>query len=146
MIRRGVLFYWIYNYTPHAMLCCAVLRCAVAWLSSGPCCALPGPCAPPPSTRCLSGTLAQAVGRQRGGSVAGGDQAAQNARLPRACHFCACRARRGNSHVLRKWHVWCLLGRRQQRAQRAPGTPRGATPSGHARCSGHPRRAARRAG
>ena len=53
-------------------------------------------------------------------------QAAPNVLLPSACHFCACRARRGNSHLaksrpyaglsagaevarLPKWHVWCLL-------------------------------------
>ena len=52
-------------------------------------------------------------------------QAAPNVRLPRACHFCACRARRGNSRLaksslyagpsagtevtrLRQWHVWSL--------------------------------------
>ena len=59
-------------------------------------------------------------------------QAAQNVRLPQTRHFCACRARRGNSQCLAKsspyagpsagaevprftkWHVWCLL------ADRAP--------------------------
>ena len=54
-------------------------------------------------------------------------QAAPNVLLPRTCHVCACRARRGNSRRLaksrpytgpsagaevarlRKWHVWCFL-------------------------------------
>ena len=54
-------------------------------------------------------------------------QAAPNVRLPRTCHFCACRARRGSSQCLaksspyagpsagtevarlRKWQAWYLL-------------------------------------
>ena len=56
------------------------------------------------------------------------NRAAPPVRFPRTCHFCTCRARRGNSQRLakssphagpfagaevarlRKWHVWCLLG------------------------------------
>ena len=78
--------------------------------------------------------------RPRSGDWLREDQAAPKVRLRWTCHFCAYRARRGNSQRLaksipyvgpstgtevarlRKWHVWCLLDGKELRRVRGRAT------------------------